>query len=79
MDDSVKTRTADERINSFLGDTGKLEPGRGRTHRWHSCFCFPGLQLQRSGATQWGMPVQGSGFRGPRVGGGKKAIAPHQL
>lgn len=49
-DDSVKTRTADERINSFLGDTGKLEPGRGGTQVAFPLLP-PGLQLQRPGAT----------------------------
>lgn len=71
LDDSVKTRTADERINSFLRDTGKLEPGRGRAHRWHSCFCPPWAAAAKTrGNPVWGVPVQGNGFRGAE--GGRK-------
>ena len=41
---------------------------------------LPGLQLQRPGATQCGeCQCRGMALGGLRVGGRKKAIAPHQL
>lgn len=58
----AKSRAPEECISSFLGDTGELEPGRGRAQRWwHPCLYSPGLHLQKPGAPPWEMLVQGEG------------------